>query len=99
MVDSVRSYSGASVDPSKGHKSANARSASDSTSASEPSAAPKSETITLDLSSKAKIDSMSKEPPINLELVSEIRQKVAAGKYPIDKVAIASKMFDAIKNG
>jgi len=42
---------------------------------------------------------LSKEPPIDLELVNEIRQKVAAGEYPIDKSAIASKMFDAIKNG
>jgi len=55
--------------------------------------------VTLDLSSNAKIESLSKEPPIDLELVNEIRQKVAAGEYPIDKAAIASKMFDAIKNG
>ena len=99
MVDSVRSYSGANLDPAKGNKSANTRSASDTTTASEPTSAPKTETVTLDLSSNAKIESLSKEPPIDLELVSEIRQRVAAGEYPIDKVAIASKMFDAIKNG
>jgi len=99
MVDSVRSYSGTSLDPAKGHKSANPGSSSDTKTVSEPTSAAKTETVTLDLSSNAKIESLSKEPPIDLELVNKIRQRVAAGEYPIDKVAIASKMFDAIKNG
>jgi anti-sigma28 factor (negative regulator of flagellin synthesis) len=42
---------------------------------------------------------MSSEPPIDIQLVNEIRQKVAEGRYPIDVSAISSKMFESIKNG
>jgi len=45
MVDSVRSYSGTSLDPAKGHKSANPGSSSDTKTVSEPTSAAKTETV------------------------------------------------------
>jgi len=42
---------------------------------------------------------LSSEPPVNIQLVNEIRQKVSEGRYPIDLNAISSKMFESIKNG
>ena len=53
--------------------------------------------VTLSISDKVK--SMSKEPPVNIQLVNEIRQKVSEGRYPIDLNAISNKMFESIKNG
>ena len=55
--------------------------------------------VDVSLSIADKVKSMSSEPPIDIQLVNEIRQKVAEGRYPIDVSAISSKMFDSIKNG
>ena len=40
-----------------------------------------------------------REPPVNIEVVSEIRQKVSEGRYPIDLNAITNKLFESIKEG
>ena len=55
--------------------------------------------VDISLSIADKVKSMSNEPPINIQLVNEIRQKVSEGRYPIDLNAISSKMFESIKNG
>ena len=55
--------------------------------------------VDLSLTIKDKIKSLSSEPPVNIQLVNEIRQKVSEGRYPIDLNAISSKMFESIKNG
>jgi len=55
--------------------------------------------VDVSLSISDKVKSMSNEPPINIQLVNEIRQKVSEGRYPIDLNAISSKMFESIKNG
>ena len=55
--------------------------------------------VDVSLSISDKVKSMSKEPPVNIQLVNEIRQKVSEGRYPIDLNAISSKMFESIKNG
>ena len=55
--------------------------------------------VDVSLSLADKVKSMSSEPPIDIQLVNEIRQKVAEGRYPIDVSAISSKMFESIKNG
>ena len=55
--------------------------------------------VDVSLSIADKVKSMSSEPPIDIQLVNEIRQKVAEGRYPIDVSAISSKMFESIKNG
>ena len=43
--------------------------------------------------------SLSSEPPVNIEVVTEIRQKVSEGRYPIDLNAITNKLFESIKEG
>ena len=55
--------------------------------------------VDVSLSIADKVKSMSSEPPIDIQLVNEIRQKVAEGRYPIDVSAVSSKMFESIKNG
>ena len=55
--------------------------------------------VDISLSISDKVKSMSNEPPINIQLVNEIRQKVSEGRYPIDLNAMSSKMFESIKNG
>ncbi|NDE30274.1 MAG: flagellar biosynthesis anti-sigma factor FlgM, partial [Flavobacteriia bacterium] len=55
--------------------------------------------VQLSLSVSDKVKSMASEPPINIELVNEIRQKVSEGRYPIDLNSITNKMFESIKNG
>jgi flagellar biosynthesis anti-sigma factor FlgM len=55
--------------------------------------------VDVSLSISDKVKSMSKEPPVNIQLVNEIRQKVSEGRYPIDLNAISNKMFESIKNG
>ena len=55
--------------------------------------------VDVSLSIADKVKSMSSGPPIDIQLVNEIRQKVAEGRYPIDVSAISSKMFESIKNG
>ena len=55
--------------------------------------------VDVSLTIPDKINSRSSEPPVNIQLVNEIRQKVSEGRYPIDLNAISSKMFESIKNG
>lgn len=55
--------------------------------------------VDVSLSVADKVKSLSNEPPINIQLVNEIRQKVSEGRYPIDLNAISSRMFESIKNG
>lgn len=55
--------------------------------------------VDVSLSITDKVQSLSNEPPINIQLVNEIRQRVSEGRYPIDLNAISSKMFESIKNG
>ena len=55
--------------------------------------------VSVDLSVSEKVKSLSSEPPINIEVVTEIRQKVSEGRYPIDLNAITNKLFESIKEG
>ena len=55
--------------------------------------------VSVDLSVSEKVKSLSSEPPVNIEVVNEIRQKVSEGRYPIDLNAITNKLFDSIKEG
>jgi flagellar biosynthesis anti-sigma factor FlgM len=45
-----------------------------------------------------KVSSLAGSPPINMELVNEIREKVEQGRYPIDLDAISSKLFESIQD-
>ena len=55
--------------------------------------------ISVDLSITEKVKSLAAEPPINIEVVNEIKQKVSEGRYPIDLNAISNKLFESIKEG
>jgi len=68
-----------------------------STAARNPASTEASVDVSLSISDK--VNSLSNEPPVNIQLVNEIRQKVSEGRYPIDLNAISSKMFESIKNG
>ena len=99
MVDSVRQNP--NLGNSAVHDQKKSRAAS--VDAGSTSAAQKTNSaevsVDVSLSIADKVKSMSSEPPIDIQLVNEIRQKVAEGRYPIDVSAISSKMFESIKNG
>jgi flagellar biosynthesis anti-sigma factor FlgM len=54
--------------------------------------------VSIDLSLSEKVSSLASSPPINMELVNEIREKVEQGRYPIDLDAISSKLFESIQD-
>ena len=54
--------------------------------------------VSIDLSLSEKVSSLAGSPPINMELVNEIREKVEQGRYPIDLDAISSKLFESIQD-
>ena len=54
--------------------------------------------MSIDLSLSEKVSSLAGSPPINMELVNEIREKVEQGRYPIDLDAISSKLFESIQD-
>ena len=54
--------------------------------------------VSLDLSLSEKVSSLAESPPINMELVNEIREKVEQGRYPIDVDAISTKLFESIQD-
>jgi negative regulator of flagellin synthesis FlgM len=57
------------------------------------------QSVSVDLSVSEKVKSLASEPPVNIEVVTEIRQKVSEGRYPIDLNAITNKLFESIKEG
>jgi flagellar biosynthesis anti-sigma factor FlgM len=63
------------------------------------SSSAKRETVSVELDSANSFRKLAKNAPIDIELVTEIRQRVADGQYPIDATAIAEKMFSSIKDG
>ncbi len=46
---------------------------------------------------KEKIKSMSKEPPIDKNTTSRIKEAIRSGNYPIDLTKITDALFDAYK--
>ena len=54
--------------------------------------------VSVDLSLSEKVSSLAHEPPVNMDLVNEIREKVEQGRYPIDLDAISGKLFEAIQD-
>ena len=54
--------------------------------------------VSIDLSLSEKVSSLAGSPPINMELVNEIREKVEQGRYPIDLDSISSKLFESIQD-
>ena len=100
MVDTVRNSPNAgSATVQDQRKSRVAQAETSQTSAPEKAAATPSASVSVDLSVSEKVKSLSSEPPVNIEVVNEIRQKVSEGRYPIDLNAISNKLFESIKEG
>ena len=55
--------------------------------------------VSVDLSLSEKVSSLASSPPVDMELVNEIRNKVEEGRYPIDLDAISAKLFESIQDG
>ena len=55
--------------------------------------------VSVDLSISEKVSTLAAAPPINLEMVNDIRNKVEQGRYPIDLDAISAKLFESIQDG
>ena len=99
MVDSVRNSPQASTSAVHDQKKSSVSSTQTTEVASKTKKVESDASVQLSLSVSDKVKSMASEPPINIELVNEIRQKVSEGRYPIDLNSITNKMFESIKNG
>jgi len=99
MVDSVRNSPQASSSAVHDQKKSSVSSTQTTEVASKTKKVESDASVQLSLSVSDKVKSMASEPPINIELVNEIRQKVSEGRYPIDLNSITNKMFESIKNG
>ena len=100
MVDTVRnSPSTGSATVQDQRKSRVSQPETSQTSAADKATAVSSQSVSVDLSVSEKVKSLSSEPPVNIEVVNEIRQKVSEGRYPIDLNAITNKLFESIKEG
>ena len=98
MVDPVRNS------PSMGSLAVNDQKKSGLAKAQTPqmsdanSAKAEKNSVSVDLSLSEKVTSMASSPPINMELVNEIREKVEQGRYPIDLDAISTKLYESIQD-
>ena len=100
MVDTVRnSLSTGSATVQDQRKSRVSQAETSQTSAADKASAVSSQSVSVELSVSEKVKSLSSEPPVNIEVVNEIRQKVSEGRYPIDLNAITNKLFESIKEG
>ena len=99
MVDSVRNSPQASSSAVHDQKKSSVSSTQTTEVGSKAKKVESDASVQLSLSVSDKVKSMASEPPINIELVNEIRQKVSEGRYPIDLNSITNKMFESIKNG
>ena len=98
MVDTVRnspSTGSATVQDQK--KSRVSQAETSQTSAADKATAVSSQSVSVDLSVSEKVKSLSSEPPVNIEVVNEIRQKVSEGRYPIDLNAITTSYLKALR--
>ena len=100
MVDTVRNSPNAGTSTVHDQRKSRAPQADQSHSSSTADKATASaQSVSVDLSVSEKVKSLSSEPPVNIEVVTEIRQKVSEGRYPIDLNAITNKLFESIKEG
>jgi len=49
------------------------------------------------LTIKDQVAMLANEPPVNQDLINEIRVKVEQGRYPIDLDVVTEKMFESFK--
>jgi flagellar biosynthesis anti-sigma factor FlgM len=100
MVESIKPHSASQAQLTRDSRSTPR---SDLSGAAEQKAAASSsvkpERVSVELESAVSAQKLAEAPPIDIELVKQIRQRVAEGQYPIDAAAIADKMFASIKEG
>ena len=98
MVDSVRNGPNIASMTVHDQKKSNASSGQANQLPGNGNAQADKASVSVDLSLSEKVSSLAGSPPINMELVNEIREKVEQGRYPIDLDAISSKLFESIQD-
>ena len=98
MVDSVRNSPNVGGLTVHDQKKSNASSGQANQLPGNGNAQAEKSSVSVDLSLSEKVSSLAGSPPINMELVNEIREKVEQGRYPIDLDAISSKLFESIQD-
>ena len=98
MVDSVRNSPNLGGLTVHDQKKSNVSGGQGSQLAENGNAQADKSSVSIDLSLSEKVSSLAGSPPINMELVNEIREKVEQGRYPIDLDAISSKLFESIQD-
>ncbi len=53
--------------------------------------------VDMDLTIGKSVSDLSKEPPIDMGIVNEIKVKVEEGRYPIDLELITDKLIESFK--
>ena len=99
MVDTVRNSPQAGSSTVQDQRKSRVSQVDQSHTSTAEKASASSQYVSVDLSVSEKVKSLASEPPVNIEVVNEIRQKVSEGRYPIDLNAITSKLFESIKEG
>jgi flagellar biosynthesis anti-sigma factor FlgM len=99
MVDTVRNSPQAGSSTVQDQRKSRVSQVDQSNTSTAEKASASSQSVSVDLSVSEKVKSLASEPPVNIEVVNEIRQKVSEGRYPIDLNAITSKLFESIKEG
>jgi len=97
MVDTVRNSPQAGSSTVQDQRKSRVSQVDQSQTSTAEKASASAQSVSVDLSVSEKVKSLASEPPVNIEVVNEIRQKVSEGRYPIDLNAITSKLFESIK--
>ena len=98
MIDSVRNSPNSGGLTVHDQKKSNASSGQANQLPGNGNAQADKSSVSVDLTLSEKVSSLAGSPPINMELVNEIREKVEQGRYPIDLDAISSKLFESIQD-
>ena len=98
MVDPVRNSPNMGGLAVHDQKKSNVSSSQESNGATIGTVIAEKSSVSVDLSLSEKVSSLAESPPINMELVNEIREKVEQGRYPIDLDSISTKLFESIQD-
>ena len=99
MVDSVRNSPNVGNLAVHDQKKSNLSSGQSNQVAESDAAKADNSAVSVDLSISEKVSTLAASPPVNMEMVTEIRNKVEQGRYPIDLDAISAKLFESIQDG
>jgi len=98
MVDPVRNSPNMGGLAVHDQKKSNVSSGQESNDATIGTVKAEKSSVSVDLSLSEKVSSLAESPPMNMELVNEIREKVEQGRYPIDLDSISTKLFESIQD-